>query len=250
MYAYQGPGSPPVTRDDGPRRDAAWDEEYDDEADDEFDPMGLTTNTASRRKRSRFTGPRRRKVRAQSVESTHSASTTGHFITSSQAASPGDTTGFVELSEEMERRVARVLDPAASPKPVHLSPSSTSRAAPFPRDSDASLLYPEMVPVEEEPKKRWRLPSFQSLLQSVGEFATLQPSAAQQPQTAPTHYYEDTRTTSGPRQPYSAHNPAKRHSFAGSETSFDSGYVSANTTAISSQESMRRSTQVSVVYRS
>ncbi|CCA70710.1 hypothetical protein PIIN_04644 [Serendipita indica DSM 11827] len=249
MYSYTGPRPPPVNWHDDPRRDAIWDDGVeDDEAYDEFDPTGnavehYTTNSYPRQRSSRVPGARRPgKRRAVSVESTHSASTSGHFITSSQAASPGDTTGFVDLSEDMEKRVARVLDPTFSP--TLLSP----RLAPQPvtplQGPYESSLYREQHITVEPPKKYWRLPSFRSLLQSVGESTTLPSPTTQQSQLPPMGHYEAAgATTSHPRQPYSAHNSTHLHNFAAHDGYFDPPLSSVESSPISSRGAMKRHSQ-------
>lgn len=94
--------------------------------------------------------------RAQSVESTDSSVTTDLFITTSQAASPGASTSYTELTECQETRLSHLLDtkPATSPAPP--APNSAEQTV-------SSYVRPPNA------TQQGALPSFDTFLQSVGQ---------------------------------------------------------------------------------
>lgn len=153
--------------------DGEEDEQY-----DRFDPVGIPTYfSTNRAHRGASVAP---VSRGQSVESTYSTGTTGHYITSSQPASPGYTGELVELPINMQSRLNNTLASGYS-TPTQVSP----KPAKLQRKSATPHAY-KNPPVSDTKRggRRSKLPSFKSLLRSLGESETLSP---RQPEYHPTY---------------------------------------------------------------
>ena len=201
MYAY---GASNTSWDSRPQYhtgviDAGLDQGEEDEAYD-FDPVELPRNhysTISHRRPSHTPGSSRGASvgpgRAPSVGSEYSTGTTGHFITPSQAGSPSYIIPEpAKLSDRLEARLSRVLDSPPS-NHVQVSPklAVTQRQSPIPQ-------VDQFIPIsKKKPKKRWKLPSFQSLLRSLGESTT---SSSNQSQYRVTQYPQRSMSTSAQKQ--------------------------------------------------
>ena len=146
---------------DGQARDAV-DAEADEEKKEAYDSFDIlkggffaqySTDLPRKSGSSLIRGPR---SRADSVESTYSSVTTDLFITSSQAASPGVSTSYVELTESQERRLSQLLGTDSVTRRLSPTPSP-------PEPNDTSFSGPGST------GKQTYLPSFDTFLQSVGQ---------------------------------------------------------------------------------